>query len=237
MTNALSIRAYTKQKQKHTHNFHQLVLPIQGAIDIELLDFSDTVSIGECVVIKSGVEHHFNADDAARFIVVDLESLPEHISQSDFVLFAISPPLLSFLYFVEKQLEFKVDDALETSLFKLFYLLLEQQEISAVMDSRIRKAQAHILENIAEDLSIDALSRIACLSPTQFKKRFKETVGNTVHQFITQQRMEKAKALLVHTDLPVQIVAERVGYLDLSAFSRRFSKAFGVPPSRWKSKS
>ncbi len=42
--------------------------------------------------------------------------------------------------------------------------------------------------------------------------------------------MEKAKALLTHTDLPVQLIAERVGYTDLSAFSRRFSIHFGLSP-------
>ncbi|MDD1781904.1 AraC family transcriptional regulator [Enterovibrio sp. ZSDZ35] len=237
MTNTLSIRAYTKQTQNHTHGFHQLVLPIQGSIHIALDSFSDAVSVGECVVIKAGTEHHFRADDAARFIVVDLDTLPPHISQSEFVLFAISPPLLSFVYFAEKQLEFQVDSKLEMALFSLFYLLLEQQEISVIIDSRIRRAQAHILEHIESPLTIKQLADIACLSPTQFKKRFKETVGETVHQYIVQQRIEKAKALLTHTDLPIQIVAERVGYLDLSAFSRRFSMTVGLSPSRWKSKS
>ncbi|MDF5570734.1 helix-turn-helix domain-containing protein, partial [Vibrio parahaemolyticus] len=33
-----------------------------------------------------------------------------------------------------------------------------------------------------------------------------------------------------HTDLPVQLIAERVGYSDLSAFSRRFSMHFGMSP-------
>ncbi|POF56904.1 AraC family transcriptional regulator, partial [Vibrio vulnificus] len=49
-------------------------------------------------------------------------------------------------------------------------------------------------------------------------------------QYITALRMEKAKALLTHTDLPVQRVAEQVGYSDLSAFSRRFSRHFGLSP-------
>ncbi|WP_350629915.1 helix-turn-helix domain-containing protein, partial [Pseudoalteromonas sp. Q36-MNA-CIBAN-0048] len=47
---------------------------------------------------------------------------------------------------------------------------------------------------------------------------------------ITEKRMQKAKALLTHTDLPIQIIAEQVGYNDLSAFSRRFSLYFGLSP-------
>lgn len=74
---------------------------------------------------------------------------------------------------------------------------------------------------------------MACLSPTQFKVLFKTNLGMSVQQYVTHHRMEKAKALLTHTDLPVQIVAERVGYNDLSAFSRRFSLHFGLPPRQF----
>lgn len=49
-------------------------------------------------------------------------------------------------------------------------------------------------------------------------------------QYITHVRMEKAKALLAHTDYPVQLVAKKVGYTDVSSFSRRFTAHFGLPP-------
>jgi AraC-like DNA-binding protein len=58
----------------------------------------------------------------------------------------------------------------------------------------------------------------------------KDVTGQTVMQYIAHQRMARAKALLSHTDYPVHIVAEKVGYQDVSAFSRRFSKHFGVSP-------
>ena len=46
--------------------------------------------------------------------------------------------------------------------------------------------------------------------------------------------MEKARALLTHTDLPVQQVAEQVGYGDVSAFSRRFTRHVGLSPRRFR---
>jgi AraC-like DNA-binding protein len=89
----------------------------------------------------------------------------------------------------------------------------------------------HVSDHLADKLQLDALAKVACLSPTQFKKLFKEQLGVSVMQYITQQRMEKAKALLIHTDYPIQLVAEQVGYADLSAFGRRFSSYFGLSPS------
>ncbi|MFM2587569.1 helix-turn-helix domain-containing protein [Vibrio sp. TBV020] len=231
MKNSLSIRAYTKQLQSHSHeNYHQLVLPIHGNIAIEMPSFVGRVTVGECVVIPAGIEHGFKADEMARFIVADLDVLPTHFLTEQLAVFSVTPPLLSYLHFVEKQLQHQVDGGLENSVLKVFSLLLQQQTHAKPVDPRIRAVQRHIAENIGMPLTINELAKIACLSPTQFKKRFKESIGISTLQYITEQRMEKAKALLTHTDLPVQLIAERVGYTDLSAFSRRFSNHFGLSP-------
>lgn len=230
MENSLSIRSYTRQRRGHTHTYHQLVLPIQGTINIELSGYTGKVSVGECVVIQAGQQHYFKADEAARFIVADLNELPANLTINGYAVFCVTPPLLSFLFFIEKQLEYQVDDRLEQSVLAIFYQLLEQQGFTHPVDPRIRSAQSYITERLCEPLEINLLAGVACLSPTQFKKLFKKHIGISAHQYITQQRMEKAKALLSHTDLPVQLVAEQVGYRDLSAFSRRFSRYFGLSP-------
>ncbi|WP_432454231.1 MULTISPECIES: helix-turn-helix domain-containing protein [unclassified Agarivorans] len=228
--NSLTIRAYSKQRCSHWHHHHQLVLPIQGAIHIALADYQGRVAVGECVVVPSRQRHHFHADEAARFVVADMQDLPANLAPTKAMIFSVTPPLLSYLSFIETQLEYQLQPEIEKSIFQLFYTLLKQQGEYQAMDPRIRRIQAFIHEHLNIDLSINQLAERACLSPTQFKKLFKTALGLSVHQFITQQRMEKAKALLTHTDLPVQLVAERVGYKDLSAFSRRFSIHFGLSP-------
>ena len=137
---------------------------------------------------------------------------------------------MSFLLFVEKQLEYQMDSGIESSILDVFSMLLEQQEVSKSIDPRIRAVQKFIADNYAEPLSISQLAEMACLSPTQFKRRFKECIGISALKYITRYRTEKAQALLSHTDLPVQLVAENVGYSDLSAFSRRFFQHFGMSP-------
>ncbi|MGF1763261.1 helix-turn-helix domain-containing protein [Aliivibrio kagoshimensis] len=231
MKASLSIRTYTKRMNRHVHgNYHQLVLPTQGNIYIDMDGFVGKVAAGDCIVIPQGVAHGFNADEASRFIVSDMEELPFHLLDDNIVVFSMTPPLLSFIQFVENQLEFQVNRKLETSIVETFFLLLEQQELSRTVDSRIRGVQSLIAEQLEQSLTITVLANAAFLSPTQFKKLFKDNLRMSVHKYITFQRMEKAKALLTHTDLPIQQIAERVGYSDLSAFSRRFSKHFGVSP-------
>ena len=232
MKNTLSIRSYSRDKKGHTHPFHQLVLPLRGAITIDVDGFAGKVTPGECVVIKKGNEHHFTSDTEARFVVADMAKLPENILLSEVIVFSINQSLFRFLSFMEAQLEQQVNAELERISYLMFFELLSKQMLLKQLNHRIREAVEFIETHITEALPIDRLASISCLSSTQFKKLFKSQVGLTAAQYVTKLRMEKAQALLIHTDYPLQIVAERVGYTDFTAFSRRFSQYFGLSPSK-----
>ena len=193
MKNSLSIRAYTRQKHGHTHDYHQLVLPVAGVIDIELESYVGSVSVGECVVIPAGVCHHFRAHESARFIVADLNELPSNLLDTTSLVFPISAPLLSYLSFVESQLQHRVEDTLEDSMMSMFNQLMIQQSCDMKIDRRIRLAIQAIDQDLSDEISIDSLAAKACLSPTQFKKLFKLSTGQSVMQYVAKQRMEKAK--------------------------------------------
>ncbi len=229
--NTLSIRSYSRQQVTHRHDYHQLVLPILGTINLKVDSFNGSVASGECIIIKAGCDHSFTADAQARFIVADIDTLPEHFMRSALLNFPISRPLKQYLSFVEVQLEQQVNSELEGHLFIMFYALLEQQTFARPIDKRIKQVVAFIEQHIAEPLTIEKLASIACLSATQFKKVFKSNIGLTPAQYIIQVRMEKAHALIMHTDTPRQHVAALVGYQDYSAFCRRYSVVYGMPPS------
>ncbi|MGY0218717.1 helix-turn-helix domain-containing protein [Endozoicomonadaceae bacterium StTr2] len=161
-----------------------------------------------------------------------MDELPENIACSNTIVFSVSQPLSRFLNFVESQLEYQINQNLEQLSYHLFFEMLGEQRLFKQIDHRIREAVEYIEAHLTDELPINELARVACLSPTQFKKLFKEQTGLTAIQYIIKLRMEKAQALLIHTDYPNQIVAEKVGYKDYSAFSRRFSQHFGLPPSR-----
>ncbi|WP_028862745.1 AraC family transcriptional regulator [Psychromonas aquimarina] len=230
MLNRLSIRSYTSQMRGHFHDYHQLVLPLHGSIEIKVGDYKGIVSLGDCVIIKAGQRHDFRANEAARFIVADIDSLPDKLLTSTADKFPVNAPLLAYLQFIEKQLEYQVHQSLEDLSFELFYQLLIQQEFSLKVDPRIERVIELLNQDLSQTYHIEMLAKTACLSTTQYKKVFKQCMGSSTQKYITQLRMEKAKALLTHTDLPVRIVAEQVGYHDLSAFSRRFSSYFGQSP-------
>ncbi|WP_413702274.1 AraC family transcriptional regulator [Psychromonas sp. KJ10-10] len=234
MQNLLSIRSYSSKPVCHSHSFNQLVLPLRGVINIRVGDFNGKVAPGECVVVKASEAHLFTADSEARFVVADMLSLPSNIALSRQVVFAINASLGSYLSFIENQLQNQINTELEKVMFETFYLLLAEQALLPKIDARVSASLAFIEQNIASSLQIKYLAKIACLSETQFKKLFKQQLGMTVMQYVTKIRMKKAQALLTHTDYPLQIIGEMVGYQELSAFSRKFSQYFGLSPTKFK---
>lgn len=235
MKNLLSIRSYSTKPVRHSHDFHQLVLPLRGVINICVGDFNGKVMPGECVVVKRQESHLFTAEKKARFVVADMENLPGNILSSSSIVFESNAPLKRFLSFIESQLERNINVQLEQTMFSLFELLLAEQPLLPKIDVRIGKAITFIEQHLAETLHINMLAKSAFLSDTQFKKLFKRYTGLTVMQFVTKLRMEKAQALMTHTDYSLQLVGEKVGFKQPSAFSRKFSQYFGMPPTQFKS--
>lgn len=230
--NTLSIRSYSRQTHGHVHEFHQLVLPVAGVISIEVSGFKGKVRPGECVIVVAGEMHYFASETQARFVVADLRELPKPLLDATNPVFSVSEPLFSFLNFIDTQLSYQIQPNIEGLMFNTFYALLQEQRMTKEVEGRVRKALEYIDTNLNQSLTIEVLARVACLSPTQFKKLFKQQTNQSVANYITLQRMDKARALLIHTDYPIPIVAESVGYNDATAFSRRFSQHFGLSPSK-----
>ena len=234
MNNLLSIRSYSTKPVSHSHPFNQLVLPLRGVINIQVGRFNGKVAPGECVVVKCNEEHLFTANIEARFVVADMAFLPDNILSSQHIVFATNDPLKHYLTFVENQLENNVNSKLEQAMFDMFASLLAEQPLLVKVDHRIATVISFIQQNIAENIQIKDLAASVFLSETQFKKVFKQQTGLAVMKYVTKQRMEKAQALLTHTDYPLQIIGEKVGYKDLSSFSRIFSQYFGLSPTKFK---
>lgn len=230
MTVRLSIRSYSLVMRAHCHDYHQLVLPLHGNITLTLPDFSGKVGPGQCVVIGAEMMHEFKADEKCRFLVADLDNLPESLQQLARPVFATSPELVAYCQFLELQLTQSTQPGLIEPMSALFYNLLQNQVIPACRDARISEAVRFLNEDISRTPSLGELAALACLSLSQFKTLFKQHVGMTTGQYLLTQRMMKAKALLAHSDLPVSLIAERVGFTDLSAFSRRFSAYWKETP-------
>jgi len=97
-----------------------------------------------------------------------------------------------------------------------------------------RRVREYILAHLEEDLSNPVLAEFVGLSAYYFPRAFKQSAGVSPHRFVLQSRVERAKHLLVETELPLAQIAVAAGFSDQSHCSRRFRELVGITPSRFR---
>jgi AraC-like DNA-binding protein len=106
--------------------------------------------------------------------------------------------------------------------------------LTGAMDRVIGDAITSIHANPAHPWTIERLAGKSSLSRSAFAERFARRVGTPPAAYIAQVRLESAADLLQYTTEPISAIAHEIGYDSEAAFSRAFSKRYGLPPSRWR---
>lgn len=88
--------------------------------------------------------------------------------------------------------------------------------------------------NYHTDLSIENLAATENMSPSYYRTVFREIVGCSPKQYLTNLRMRRACELLSQTQHSVESIGEMVGYKDMLYFYRIFKKNNGVTPSQYR---
>jgi two-component system, response regulator YesN len=91
-----------------------------------------------------------------------------------------------------------------------------------------------IHQSYTKDLSLDEVAGQIHMNSSYFSSFFKQEIGLTFIEYLTQLRIDKAKALMIDPDLKLYEIAGMVGYQDVKYFSRLFKKAEGVTPGEYR---
>ena len=83
-------------------------------------------------------------------------------------------------------------------------------------------------------INLRTMAEMANLSPYHFARTFRELTGIPPGEFLTAVRLERAKRLLLQTDLRVAEVSLEVGYESVGTFATRFRDLVGLPPGRMR---
>lgn len=104
---------------------------------------------------------------------------------------------------------------------------------SGTHDGLLRTVR-YLKEHLDEDISLDKVSEEAGMSKFHFCRIFKESFGMSPMQFLTFNRIERAKVLMQKSGLSISSVIFKVGFNDISGFNRQFKKVTGMTPSTFK---
>lgn len=126
----------------------------------------------------------------------------------------------------------------ETVLFELAEQLVQfQSQTQAEPETRTQllldRAKEYLQDNFQEEVSLDQLSQVACMSKFHFLRSFKAYTGMTPHQYWLNIRINRARQAL-RSNIPVSNIANELGFNDLSHFNRRFKPVFGMTPKKYQ---
>ncbi|UJR83168.1 helix-turn-helix domain-containing protein [Sandaracinus amylolyticus] len=101
---------------------------------------------------------------------------------------------------------------------------------------RLLRAKDRMDAASQEEWPVSRLARVSGVSEAHFARSFKEAFGVPPHRYLLTLRIERAKALLRDTDLPITEIAFRTGWKSLGTFGRTFRDVTDESPGDFRSR-
>src|ERR687894_27146 len=107
-------------------------------------------------------------------------------------------------------------------------------DVGASHRATVERVVTEMRDRVDATLSLRAMAEIAHLSPHHFARTFRRVTGIPPGAFLGALRLQRAKELLLTTDLSASEVCYEVGYASLGTFTSRFTQLVGVSPGRMR---
>ena len=99
---------------------------------------------------------------------------------------------------------------------------------------RLQRVIEQMRSSLDEDLPLGRLAETSGLSPSHFVRAFRDATGQPPHRYLVGLRVERARALLEQTDMPVTLIGVRCGFEQPSHFATSFRAKTGFSPRAWR---
>ncbi len=260
---ALKVVHYTdEQGMEHSHSFYELVAVETGNATHVIDGVRHPLYTGSVCLIRPGQKHHY--EDITHLSLLtflfDMESIQAFMD--DFTLMDGFNHLFGNRQNTRKMLF--VDDLTLTQLDQLAVRIADEQALArpgfrtalftllieavllfsrqayeltpekAAGTGRLAPVLSFMEENFQHDIKLTDLAEVAEMSVTNFRRLFKNKIGESPIQHLLLMRLAKAKELLMTTSLSVTDIAMKAGFNDANYFSRQFTAVTGLPPRIWR---
>jgi len=100
--------------------------------------------------------------------------------------------------------------------------------------NKLRQLIDYIHTHLSQNMGLEELAQLVNLSSHHFGKLFKESMGITIHQYVLQCRVDRAKELLADQKLSLAAIAQTVGFYDQSHFTNVFRRQTKLTPRQYR---
>jgi len=110
----------------------------------------------------------------------------------------------------------------------------QSTDILAINDPLVAKALEFIRHYACQGIQVEDVLQAVDVSRSTLQKRFRQVLGRTIHDLILKFRIQRVKALLAETSLPLEEVAERAGFKYVQYMSEVFYQQMGIRPGKFR---
>ncbi|WP_051477679.1 helix-turn-helix domain-containing protein [Aquimarina pacifica] len=133
------------------------------------------------------------------------------------------------------------NDLLELKVKELLLLLIQtnyidsvQQLITDLYSTKAIKLNEVIALHTFSNLSVQELAKLCNMSLSSFKRAFRNFFNDSPNNYINTQKINKAKELLLVSELSISDIAYETGFNDPQYFTRLFKKRIGLSPTEFR---
>jgi AraC-like DNA-binding protein len=214
---SLTLRQYGASPGSHAHAYFQVLLGVEGALEIEVQGNGRRIGVGEGCVIAPGERHDFEARTGARCLVLDTADTQWAGCVGNPAQSAAAHALAQYLCHTLEQ-----PHSLAWDFGPM--LLLDCWRAPVAPSVRSKRAinwptlGQWCQDHMHQPLSVADLAQQVHLSPTQFAARCRQEIGVSAMQWLRSLRLARAQALRAQ-GLPMAVVSLRCGYQSASALT------------------
>jgi AraC-like DNA-binding protein len=233
----LHIRSYGQVLEPDRHDFAQLVLPLQGAVLLEIEGKQGRLDPLHAAFVEPGAWHSQCGDELNRSIILDIDLATIEQAASERLL---DRPFTQVGPAARKLIEFMGimagQQAAQPALVNGWVpLLLDTLALDAPRPaSRLAALQAQIEAEPGLPWTTESMAKAAGVSVSRLHALFRAELDASPHGWLLELRLARVREWLARTDRPIADLALCAGFSDQSALTRAMRNATGTTPAAYR---
>lgn len=240
----LSLRSYAARPLCHSHAFHQIVLPVAGALEMEVGGQGGRVEGCQAALIAAGQPHSCEAAGDNRFLVLDwMENANGDDDLSHLSDLAERRPFLAYDWGLQHLVSFLDAELRERSLsardrswggLLLSALAARAGAVRPAHPRQVGRAIAYIRTHSRRRLTVEEIAHAACCSASHLHALFQRYLGTSPMDYVREIRLDEAMSRLSAGDDSISAIALDTGHADQSVLTRSMKRRRGITPAAYR---
>lgn len=244
---SVSLRRYGAIEASDVHDFHQVVLGLDGAMVMAVDGVGHQIDAGSAWLIPAGARHDYAGIGENRQLVLDLPATSLAVPERLFDRARAVTVDASLTQLVQRIAAHATGGAqgndLDTRRFQWnaaarlgAALVANTSTMTGTQAPGLDFARIHrwLRAHLSEPLRIADLAAHCGFGMRRFHQLFIDAFGETPHRYLQRLRLDTSLGLLSDPRLSLSDIALEIGFSDQSAYTHAFTRRFGLAPGQWR---